>query len=61
MDTVALSPATRELKAKLDEASRFLKKLSNPDRLLIACTLVVCFFMRDTGALSKIDAEARGE
>lgn len=40
MDTVELSPATRELKAKLDEASRFLKKLSNPDRLLIACTLV---------------------
>jgi MHS family alpha-ketoglutarate permease-like MFS transporter len=28
---------------------------------VIACTLVVCFFMRDTGALSRIDAEARGE
>jgi MHS family alpha-ketoglutarate permease-like MFS transporter len=28
---------------------------------VIACTLVVCWFMRDTGALSKIDAEARGQ
>jgi MHS family alpha-ketoglutarate permease-like MFS transporter len=28
---------------------------------VIACTLIVCWFMRDTGALSKIDAEARGE
>jgi len=26
---------------------------------VIACTLVVCWFMRDTGAQSKIDAEAR--
>jgi MHS family alpha-ketoglutarate permease-like MFS transporter len=28
---------------------------------VIACTLVVCCFMRDTGAQSKIDAEARGQ
>jgi MFS transporter, MHS family, alpha-ketoglutarate permease len=28
---------------------------------IIACTLLVCWFMRDTGALSKIDAEARGQ
>jgi MHS family alpha-ketoglutarate permease-like MFS transporter len=28
---------------------------------VIACTLAVCWFMRDTGALSKIDAEARGQ
>lgn len=40
MDAAALSPETKDLKAKLAEASGFLKKLSNPDRLLIACTLV---------------------
>ena len=28
---------------------------------VIACTLVVCWFMRDTSAQSKIDAEARGQ
>ncbi|MGO4474823.1 MFS transporter [Massilia sp. 2TAF26] len=28
---------------------------------VIACTLVVCFFMRDTAAHSKIDAETRGQ
>ncbi|HWJ88826.1 MAG TPA: metalloregulator ArsR/SmtB family transcription factor [Pelagibacterium sp.] len=29
-----------ELKDKVDEASGFLKKLANPDRLLVACALV---------------------
>ena len=29
-----------ELKDKVGEASSFLKKLSNPDRLLVACALV---------------------
>ncbi|SDH03540.1 DNA-binding transcriptional regulator, ArsR family [Pelagibacterium luteolum] len=40
METMTLSPETADMKAKVDEASAFLKKLSNPDRLLIACTLV---------------------
>lgn len=40
MDTTTLPPAAEDLKARLDEASAFLKKLSNPDRLLVACTLV---------------------
>lgn len=31
-----------ELKAKVGEATAFLKKLSNPDRLLVACALVEC-------------------
>lgn len=35
-----LSPETRELKAKVGEASAFLRKLSNRDRLLVACALV---------------------
>jgi MHS family alpha-ketoglutarate permease-like MFS transporter len=28
---------------------------------VLACTLTVCWFMRDTGAHSRIDAEARGQ
>jgi len=40
MDTALLSPKTQELKAKVGEASAFLRKLSNPDRLLVACALV---------------------
>ena len=40
MDNSMLSSDTQALKAKVDEASGFLKKLSNPDRLLIACALV---------------------
>lgn len=29
-----------DMKSRVDEASAFLKKLSNPDRLLVACALV---------------------
>lgn len=36
----ALSPAVAELRASVGEASQFLKKLSNPDRMLVACALV---------------------
>lgn len=39
MDTTTLSAETTALKGKVDEASAFLKKLSNPDRLLVACAL----------------------
>ena len=35
-----ISDETRELKAKVGDASAFLKTLSNPDRLLVACALV---------------------
>jgi DNA-binding transcriptional ArsR family regulator len=35
-----LSSAAMEMKARVEEASAFLKKLSNPDRLLVACALV---------------------
>jgi DNA-binding transcriptional ArsR family regulator len=35
-----LSRETEALKGKVDEASAFLKKLSNRDRLLVACALV---------------------
>lgn len=35
-----LSCEAANLKANVEEASAFLKKLSNPDRLLIACALV---------------------
>jgi DNA-binding transcriptional ArsR family regulator len=38
MDT--LPPEAATMKAKVDEASAFLKKLSNPDRLLVCCALV---------------------
>jgi DNA-binding transcriptional ArsR family regulator len=40
METMTLAPETADMTAKVDEASAFLKTLSNPDRLLIACTLV---------------------
>ena len=35
-----LSSEAAQMRARVDEASAFLKKLSNPDRLLLACTLV---------------------
>ncbi|MET3794637.1 DNA-binding transcriptional ArsR family regulator [Aquamicrobium terrae] len=35
-----LSCEAANLKAHVDEASAFLKKLSNPDRLLVCCALV---------------------
>ena len=38
MDLLPAEAAT--MKAKVDEASAFLKKLSNPDRLLVCCALV---------------------
>lgn len=38
--TTRLSCEAANLKANVDEASAFLKKLSNPDRLLVACALV---------------------
>lgn len=37
--TLAAAPAV-DMKEKVGEASAFLKKLSNPDRLLVACALV---------------------
>jgi DNA-binding transcriptional ArsR family regulator len=40
METGILSDETREMKQRVGEASAFLKKLSNPDRLLVACALV---------------------
>jgi DNA-binding transcriptional ArsR family regulator len=39
MDMPALSDETRALRGKVGEASGFLRKLSNPDRLLVACAL----------------------
>ncbi|MBD0414315.1 ArsR/SmtB family transcription factor [Oryzicola mucosus] len=38
--TEQLSCEAANMKAHVDEASVFLKKLSNPDRLLICCVLV---------------------
>lgn len=35
-----LPPAAADMKSKIDEASLFLKKLANPDRLMVACSLV---------------------
>ena len=35
-----LSPGAEELRANVEEASAFLKKLSNPDRLLVCCALM---------------------
>lgn len=35
-----LSCEAANMKANVDEASAFLKKLSNPDRLLVCCALV---------------------
>ena len=40
MDTMTLSSETQAMKEKVDEASAFLKKMSNPDRLMVACALV---------------------
>lgn len=40
MTSTALSTETVALLAKVKEASGFLKKLANPDRLLVACALV---------------------
>lgn len=40
MDAMLLSDEVRELKTKVGEASAFLKKLSNPDRLMVACALI---------------------
>ncbi len=40
MQTDTLSPETRTIKEKVGEASAFLKKLANPDRLLVTCALV---------------------
>lgn len=37
--TETLSAEAATMKAKVDEASAFLKKLSNPDRLLVCCAL----------------------
>lgn len=38
--TEKLSCETVGMKARVDEATAFLKKLANPDRLLICCALV---------------------
>lgn len=38
--TETLSSEVAEMKARVDEASAFLKTLSNPDRLLVACVLM---------------------
>lgn len=35
-----LSCEAAEMKARVDEASAFLKTLANPDRLMVACALV---------------------
>lgn len=35
-----LSSEAAQMKARVGEASSFLKKLANPDRLLVACALV---------------------
>ena len=40
MDMMLISDEARELKSKVGEATLFLKKLANPDRLLVACALV---------------------
>ncbi len=38
--TIATAPDAAELRERVNEASTFLKKLSNPDRLQVACALV---------------------
>lgn len=38
--TAMLGKSASAMKANVDEASAFLKKLANPDRLLVACTLI---------------------
>lgn len=40
MDISVLSDEAQDMKKRVGEASAFLKKLSNPDRLLVACALV---------------------
>jgi DNA-binding transcriptional ArsR family regulator len=35
-----LSRETSDMKARVKDASAFLKKLSNPDRLLVCCAIV---------------------
>ena len=40
MGTATLPIEAIALKGKADEASAFLKKLSNPDRLMVACALI---------------------
>ncbi|WP_404404576.1 ArsR/SmtB family transcription factor [Pelagibacterium halotolerans] len=40
MTQTELSRETRVIKGKVDEASAFLKKLANRDRLLVVCALV---------------------
>ena len=40
MSKRTVSREAQELKTKVSEATAFLKKLSNPDRLLVACALV---------------------
>jgi DNA-binding transcriptional ArsR family regulator len=47
-----LSCEAADLKAKVDDASAFLKKLSNPDRLLVCCAL--CDGERSVGALEDL-------
>ena len=38
--TMATAPDAAELRERVSEASAFLKKMSNPDRLQVACALV---------------------
>jgi len=40
MSTTTLGKSAVEMKERVDDASSFLKKLSNPDRLMVACALV---------------------
>jgi len=40
MNTTTLGKPAVEMKEKVEDASSFLKKLSNPDRLMVACALV---------------------
>lgn len=40
MNAISAPEEMQDLRSKVGEASAFLKKLSNPDRLLVACALV---------------------
>lgn len=40
MNTTTLGKPAVEMQEKVEDASSFLKKLSNPDRLMVACALV---------------------
>lgn len=40
MNAISPPEEMQDLRSKVGEASAFLKKLSNPDRLLVACALV---------------------